>query len=123
MRYCERYAALLDLFVDGELPPGEMEQVQAHLAVCPGCQAYVDDALAIRAGFPDVEDTAVPEGFAAGVMERIRREHEAERKSAGLGGGPSGAGRGRSARWRRAARWSSSCGRGPAVREETTARR
>ena len=97
MRYCERYAALLDLFVDGELPPGEMEQVQAHLAVCPGCQAYVDDALAIRAGFPDVEDTAVPEGFAAG--------------------------RGRSARWRRAARWSSSCGRGPAVREETTARR
>ena len=84
MRYCERYAALLDLFVDGELPPGEMEQVQAHLAVCPGCQAYVDDALAIRAGFPDVEDTAVPEGFAAGVMERIRREHEAERKSAEL---------------------------------------
>lgn len=74
MKYCEEYAALLDLFVDGELPPGEMEQVRAHLETCPGCRAYVDDALSIRAGFPDVEDTAVPEDFAEGVMERIRGE-------------------------------------------------
>lgn len=74
MKYCEEYAALLDLFVDGELPSGEMERVQAHLDVCPGCRAYVDDALAIRAGFPDVEDTAVPEGFAESVMKRVREE-------------------------------------------------
>lgn len=80
MKYCEEYAALLDLFVDGELPPGEMARVQAHLENCPGCRAYVDDALAIRAGFPDTEDTVVPEGFAEGVMERIRRDAERERK-------------------------------------------
>ena len=72
MKYCEEYAALLDLFADGELPPEEMERVRAHLESCPGCRAYVDDALAIRAGFPDAEDTAVPEGFAQGVMDRIR---------------------------------------------------
>lgn len=82
MKYCEEYAALLDPFVDGELPPEEMERVRAHLENCPGCRAYVDDALAIRAGFPDVEDTAVPEGFAGGVMERIRRDAERERKAA-----------------------------------------
>lgn len=74
MKYCEEYAELLDLFVDGELPPAEMERVRAHLETCPGCRGYVDDALAIRAGFPDVEDTAVPEGFAAGVMERVRED-------------------------------------------------
>ncbi len=74
MKYCEEYAALLDLFVDGELPPEEMEKVRDHLTVCPGCRAYVDDALAIRAGFPDAEETAVPEGFAAGVMKRIRED-------------------------------------------------
>lgn len=84
MKYCERYAALLDLFVDGELPPEEMERVRAHIAACPGCRAYVDDALAIRAGFPDAEDTAVPEGFAGGVMERIRRDAERKRKAAEL---------------------------------------
>ncbi len=73
MKYCEKYAALLDPFVDGELPPEEMEQVREHLKNCPGCQAYVDGALAIRAGFPEVEDTVVPEGFAGDVMELIRK--------------------------------------------------
>lgn len=81
MKYCEEYAALLDQFVDGELPGPELERVRAHLEVCPGCRAYVDDALAIRAGFPDVEETAVPEGFAEGVMERIRAESAGERKT------------------------------------------
>lgn len=74
MKYCEEYTALLDLFVDGELPLAEMERVRAHLAVCPGCRGYVDDALAIRAGLSDVEDTVVPEGFAGSVMERVRRD-------------------------------------------------
>lgn len=72
MKYCEEYAALLDPFVDGELSPEETERVRAHLKSCPGCRAYVDDALAIRAGFPAVEKTEVPEDFAASVMERIR---------------------------------------------------
>jgi len=80
MKYCEEYAALLDLFADGELPPGEMERVQAHLETCPGCRAYVDDALTIRAGFPGVEDTAVPEGFAGGVMERVREDGRKDAK-------------------------------------------
>lgn len=74
MKYCEEYAALLDLFVDGELSVEEMDRVQAHLEVCPGCQAYVDDALAIRAAFPEAEDEDVPEGFAESVMERVRRD-------------------------------------------------
>jgi len=71
MKYCNDYAALLDLFVDGELTPAEMADVQAHLDGCPGCRAYVDDALAMRAAFPDVEDTVVPEGFAQRVMEAV----------------------------------------------------
>ena len=72
MKYCEHFAALLDPFVDGELSPEEMARVQAHLDGCSTCRAYVDDALAIRAAFPDAEDAEVPEGFAEGVMARIR---------------------------------------------------
>ena len=72
MKYCEHFAALLDPFVDSELSPDEMSRVQAHLDECPACRAYVDDALAIRAAFPDAEDAEVPEGFAEGVMARIR---------------------------------------------------
>ena len=72
MKYCEEYAALLDLFVDGELSLDEMIRVQEHLDTCPTCQSYVDDALAMQAAFPDADEEAVPEGFAAGVMTKIR---------------------------------------------------
>ena len=72
MKYCEDCAALLDLYVDGELSPDDMDRVRAHLETCSGCRAYVDDALAIRAAFPDVEDTEVPTGFAESVMSAVQ---------------------------------------------------
>ena len=46
MKYCEEFAALLDPYVDGELPLEEAARVRAHLAVCGGCRAYVQAALA-----------------------------------------------------------------------------
>ena len=80
MKYCETFAALLDPFVDGELSPDEMARVQAHLDACPACRAYVDDALAIRAAFPDAEDTPVPDGFSESVMARIRAETVSQKR-------------------------------------------
>ena len=82
MKYCEDFAALLDPFVDGELTPDEMVRVQAHLDQCPACRAYVDDALAIRAAFPDAEDTELPDGFAESVMARIRAEAASQAEAA-----------------------------------------
>ena len=81
MKYCDDYAALLDLYVDGELSPEEMSRVQAHLEQCPGCRAYVDDALAIRAAFPDAEDVEIPAGFAESVMARIQKETVPKKKT------------------------------------------
>ena len=80
MKYCENFAALLDPFIDGELSPEEMARVQAHLDECPACRAYVDDALAIRTAFPDVEDTELPEGFAESVMARVRADTPAQKQ-------------------------------------------
>ena len=80
MKYCENFAALLDPFVDGELSPDEIARVQAHLDGCPACRAYVDDALAIRAAFPDAEDTPVPDGFSESVMARIRAETVSQKR-------------------------------------------
>lgn len=74
MKTHEEFAALLDAFVDGELSPEEAKIVQEHLNTCPDCQAYVDDSLAIRAAFPSVEETEVPDGFAEGVMAAIRAQ-------------------------------------------------
>lgn len=74
MKYCEEYAALLDLYVDAELTDEELQRVEAHLAECPACRTYVDDALAIRAAFADLEEVEVPEGFADSVCAAIRAQ-------------------------------------------------
>ena len=80
MRSCEEYAALLDLYVDGELSPQEMLQVRTHLENCPACQAYVEDALAIRAAFPEAEDAEVPSGFAESVCAVIQADTAPRRR-------------------------------------------
>ena len=68
----EAWTALLDPFVDGELPQEQADRVRAHLAVCPDCAAYVRDALAIRAAFPDAEDSVLPPDFTAAVMAKVQ---------------------------------------------------
>ena len=72
--------ALLDAFVDGELTSDEMVQVQAHLDECPECRAYVDDAMAIRAAFPTVEDLPLPADFAKNVMEAVEKTPQSRPK-------------------------------------------
>lgn len=73
--------ALLDAFVDGELTAAEMAEVQAHLAECPGCQAYVDDALAIRADFPTAESTELPADFADHIMQAVAKTPQSRPKT------------------------------------------
>lgn len=73
--------ALLDAFVDGELTAAEMAEVQAHLAECPGCQAYVDDALAIRADFPTAESTELPADFTAHIMQAVAKTPQSRPKT------------------------------------------
>ena len=73
-------AALLDAFVDGELAAAEMAEVQAHLAECPGCQAYVDDALAIRADFPTAESTELPADFTDHIMQAVAKTPQSRPK-------------------------------------------
>lgn len=72
--------ALLDAFVDGELTAAEMAEVQAHLAECPDCQAYVDDALAIRADFPTAESTELPADFVGHVMQAVAKTPQSRPK-------------------------------------------
>ena len=73
--------ALLDAFVDGELTAAEMAEVQAHLAECPGCQAYVDDALAIRADFPTADSTELPADFTDHIMQAVAKTPQSRPKT------------------------------------------
>ena len=73
--------ALLDAFVDGELTAAEMAEVQAHLAECPGCQAYVDDALAIRVDFPTADSTELPADFTDHIMQAVAKTPQSRPKT------------------------------------------
>lgn len=72
MESCEKLSALLDAFIDGELPEAEMDQVRRHLAECEDCRAYVADAFAMREAFADLADVQVPEDFTRSVMDAVR---------------------------------------------------
>lgn len=80
MRYCEEYAALLDPFVDGELPAETASRVQDHLELCSGCRSYVQAALLMKDAFPAAEDVDVPDGFTEGVMAAIRANAAPQKK-------------------------------------------
>lgn len=72
MEPCEKLSALLDAFIDGELPEAEANQVRRHLAECENCRAYVADAFAMRDALEDLADVQVPEGFSQTVMDAVR---------------------------------------------------
>ena len=72
MRYCERYVPALSAFADGELNDAERAEILAHLEACEGCREYLAELTAMRAAFGELEEYDAPEGFADGVMARVR---------------------------------------------------
>lgn len=76
MADCARYVELLSARLDGELTPAEERELEAHLAVCPACRALEEQLAELRKGFDGLEEVPAPEGFARGVMDRIRAQED-----------------------------------------------
>lgn len=73
---CDRYLELLSARLDGALTEAEERELEEHLAACPDCRAVGAQLSALRGAFPELEEDAPPEGFARGVMDRIRAEEQ-----------------------------------------------
>ena len=71
---CEQMNDLLWAFLDGELTAQEEEQMHAHLEQCADCRALLEQLQTLRTSFSDLEEIPAPEGFADGVMKRIKVE-------------------------------------------------
>lgn len=70
---CDRFLELLSARLDGALTEEEERELEEHLAACPDCRAVGAQLSALQGAFPELEeDAAAPEGFARGVMNRIR---------------------------------------------------
>lgn len=69
---CDRYFELLSACLDRELTREEAEEVELHRAGCGRCRILGSQLEELRETFASLEDVEAPEGFAQGVMERVR---------------------------------------------------
>lgn len=73
---CTKYEELCSAYVDHALSRAEKQELEAHLAECPDCRAYVEELRAMRALWRSME-TPAPEGLHEQIMERIEQETRA----------------------------------------------
>lgn len=73
---CQRCYELISQRLDGELSEGEQQELESHLAVCPSCRALAQQLSGLHEDFSMLEEVPAPEGFAQGVMDRIRMEEK-----------------------------------------------
>lgn len=73
---CDEYLELLSARLDGVLTEAEERALEEHQSGCPDCRAAGAQLAALQSAFDELEDIPVPEGFARGVMDRVRAEEQ-----------------------------------------------
>lgn len=64
---------LLSALLDGELNDAERDAALTHLGECADCRAYFAELTALHDALGDMDEIDVPDGFAEGVMARLRK--------------------------------------------------
>jgi hypothetical protein len=70
----------LSAYLDRELPPGERAAVEAHLAACPECAAFLAELAAVDAASASLPAEA-PEGYFESFPGRVRARLEARKRA------------------------------------------
>jgi anti-sigma factor RsiW len=69
---CRKVVEVVTDYLEGTMPPGERLRFDHHLALCEGCQAYLEQMRTVIrvAGRPAVD--AVPPETMAGLLRAFR---------------------------------------------------
>lgn len=73
---CGKAKGLLTEHIDGQLPGGEQEALEAHLDACEDCAAVFRGLTEASAVMKSARRFRAPEGFALRVMERVLDEEQ-----------------------------------------------
>lgn len=76
MANCEFYLELMSQSLDGELTQQAQQALEEHLSQCADCRFLYQQLCEIHDERSAWEEQEVPEGFAQGVMDRIRALEE-----------------------------------------------
>ncbi len=78
---CRELIEFLHLYLDGELPPGRVQEFERHLAVCDSCVNYIktyEEAIALgKAACAELDDpigSEVPQELVVAILSASRRE-------------------------------------------------
>lgn len=70
--FCERVAEALDIYLDRELPPAEMDAIARHLNECPDCAREAADRQAFRLRLREAARSApVPADLASNIDRQL----------------------------------------------------
>ena len=73
---CVTLRKLSSEYLEGNLPPSQMQRLRAHLSGCPPCRAFVDglaSTIRMLTGLPKMES---PLTFKQSILERIGKEEK-----------------------------------------------
>lgn len=69
---CADLVELVTDYLDGALEPDAAAEVAAHLALCPGCAAYIAQVRATTAGLGSVPVESLPPEVRESLIEAFR---------------------------------------------------
>lgn len=69
---CREVVALLSDYLDGGLPARERARVDAHLAACPDCAAYLEQLRATIGVVGRLREQDIAPGVLAALVEAFR---------------------------------------------------
>lgn len=72
--HCRRLLELLQDFVNGELPPEELANLQAHMNACPPCEVYVTTYRMMITMTRTLPQPEMPSEVADRLLQALRRE-------------------------------------------------
>jgi anti-sigma factor RsiW len=71
---CRRLLELLHDFINGELPPDEIANLQAHIEACPPCEVYVSTYRLTITMTRQLPPSEIPSDVADRLLRALQRE-------------------------------------------------
>ena len=69
---CRKFVELATDYLEGELPPGEHRRFEDHLALCPGCKAYMKQMRATLRALGRIPEESLSGTARAELLQAFR---------------------------------------------------